>query len=189
MPGAQRPRKTITQLSVEDQSELNVLVDNALKAGHGRVGATVYPDLEKTAALAAGGEWAERTMKTLLIERLDIWGKERAREQGSLVNLGGRSAFISDVRSHRVRVYERDGVVFAWQPEIWWAVDWDVLATIIQAAVAQRNVADEKIAGMRRGLALRDRVKSARNVAEACAALGLSVEAFLASPPPKAVGQ
>jgi hypothetical protein len=188
VPGAQRRRKTITKLSVEDQGELNVLVDQALKDGHDKVGATVYPELEKTAQLSSGGEWAERAMKILTVERLDIWGKDRAREQGSLVSLGDdRSAFVSDVRSHRVRVYEEDGVVIAWQHEIWWQVDWDVLAQMIQIAVSQRDVVDEKVAAMRRGMTLKDQVQGANNVEDACAALGLTVEQFLATPP-KAAG-
>jgi hypothetical protein len=166
-----------------DYERVTVLVDQAILDGHDPVGETVYAELDRVARNETGGEWATGAKKLLTIERLDLWGKDRAREQGSLVNIGGSEAFVSDTRSHRVRVYTEDGVIFAWQHELWWRADWDVLAQMIQLVAAQQDTLGEKLAGMRRGYALRDSHPEACNVEEACARMGVSVEAFLASEP------
>jgi hypothetical protein len=170
-------------MSVQDQAELNKLVDDALNNGADKVGPVVYRELQSLAAMSGTGQWADRALKVLTVERLDVWGKERQRELGSMVDIGGKKVFISDVRSHRVRVYDRDGVVFAWQHEMWWEVSWDVLGQMIQILAAQQAVADEKLAAMRRGYALKDDYPQAKNVDEACSLLGQTVEEFLGSAP------
>lgn len=62
----------------------------------------------------------------------------------------------------------------------------DALALIDSARSALEQA--QTLAGMRRGYALKDRVPGVSNVEEACAALGLSVEDFLATPPKAANG-
>lgn len=183
MPGAKRKRTVISKLAHVDRDRVNGLIDEALLAGQAPVGATVYAKLDDTAARDGEGSWAVGVMKTLAIERLDGWGKDRQREQGSSVNLGARVAFVADTRSARVRVYTKDGVAFAWQHEFWWRADWDRLAQMIQLGVAQQDTLGEKVAAMRRLYELKDRYPTAKNGEEACAMMGLTVEAFLASTP------
>jgi len=176
----------VTKLAIGDQQRLNGLVDAELAKGCNWVGTAVYGELDQLAKHSqtrGDRQFADRVLKLLTIERLDLYGKEREREVGSLVNLGSAQAFVSDARSHRVRVYTKNGVTFAWQHEIWWLADWEVLGRMIQTTVAQRDTLDEKSAAMRRGYALRDRFPDAKNVEEACAKLGMTVETFLASKP------
>jgi hypothetical protein len=183
VPGAKRKRKVISKLTATDHERVNALVDKALLAGKAPVGVTVYAELDDLARRNSDGQWVEGVLKTLAIERLDDWSKDREREQGSNVNLGSRVAFVADTRSARVRVYTKDGVAFAWQHEFWWRADWDRLAQMIQLGVAQQDTLGEKVAAMRRVYALKDRYPMAKNGEEACSLMGLSVEAYLASAP------
>lgn len=188
MPGARRPRRHITRLTRPDQEALNQRFDAALAARpiqDDRVGSDVYAELKTSAASSAMTEaaQADRILKTLAIERLDTWGKDRARETGTLVNIGGKKTFVSDARSSRVRIYTTNGTVIAWQSEFWWGVDWDQLAAMIQDTMAQGAVLGDKLAAMRRGYALKDRFPGATNVQEACALMSITVEQFMASAP------
>ena len=183
MPGAKRRRNVITKLGKDDQDRVNGLVDRALEDGYDPVGETVYAELDDLAKHGSDGAWALGAMKVLTIERLDAWGKDRARQQGSLVNLGDTQAFLSDTRSHRVRIYTTDGIAYAWQHEFWWQVPWDVLDQMIVIVASQGDVLREKEAAMRRGRALQDDYPESVSVEDACDVMGMTVEEFLASSP------
>lgn len=181
MAGAKRKRKFITHLPARLRDHVMNLVDDALCTVTSHVGAAVYAELEAVARKDPAGQWALHAMKMLTIERLDEWAKQRQREEGTVISVGDKRVFVSDTRAHRVRVYDQNGVVFAWQNGLWWKEDWAVLAQMIQTLVAQGATLDEKVAGMRRGYALKDDYPSAKNVEEACAMRGVTVEQFLAA--------